>query len=173
MRYLVALLGIASLVFVACGSDDNGGGTPASGGSGGSGQGGTGQGGSGQGGSAGSSTSNGITPCGNFGGSAKQCIAGQYCQDETLSICANGCLSDTNCTSDQLCSKEASQNIGSCQAKPAGKDCAAFILKCKTCQPNATDAQCQQLCDAVSTACVDCVKDANCTDNTCDSVCGM
>jgi hypothetical protein len=167
MRYLLACLGLVSFIFAACGSDDPG--TPAAGSGGGNGVGGSGQAGTGGGGNP----SNGVTPCGNFPDQvAKSCIAGQYCEDEIFSKCANGCLSDTNCTSEQTCAKSAT-NVGSCQAKVAGKDCPAFVTKCKACEPTATDAKCQQLCDGVSTECVNCVKDANCTDTKCNALCGM
>ena len=47
-----------------------------------------------------------MTPCGNFPDfEPKSCQAGQYCSDEGFSECTNGCLSETNCTSSQVCVK--------------------------------------------------------------------
>lgn len=170
MRYYLACLGMASLLFVACGSDDSDP-VPAGQGQGGSGQGGSGQGGSGQAGTGGTAPSNGITPCGNFPDQQpKSCIAGQYCEDEIFSKCSDGCLSDTNCTSAQMCVKTGT-NVGSCQAKPAGKDCAAYIAKCNAC--GGTPQECsQQACDALSADCVACIVDSNCGQG-CESKCGL
>lgn len=67
--------------------------------------------------SGGSSDRTGVTPCGTFGGSAKSCQAGQYCSDETLSKCDSGCLSNTNCASDQTC-KKGDGNVGNCVNVP-------------------------------------------------------
>ena len=113
---------------------------------------------------------NGVTPCGNFGGSAKQCIAGQYCSDQTLSMCDLGCLSDTNCTSMQQCDKTgAGGQIGACHGK-VDKDCVTFVSKCKACNISFTDQQCQQMCTGVSPACVSCINTSNCG-TACTSLC--
>jgi hypothetical protein len=167
--YLLGVLAVASMLVVACGDDDSGGAAGA--GTGGSGGTASGQGGSGQAGTGGSSTSPGVTSCGNFPDQLpKTCIAGQYCEDEIVSKCTSGCLSEANCTDNQLCVK-TSGNVGDCQAKPSGKDCAAFLAKCTACGGG---AQCtQQMCDALSTECVNCVKDINCTDTKCDALCGF
>ena len=56
----------------------------------------------------------GYTECGRFLGGEK-CAPGQYCADPTFSECANGCLSDVNCASNQYCYKTAGQNVGICE----------------------------------------------------------
>jgi hypothetical protein len=130
--------------------------------------------GAGGGGSSGNNTStssggsNGTTPCGAVDGSPKQCIAGQYCKDETLSICDNGCLSNSNCASDQQCMKDSGANVGSCQGT-ATKDCATFITKCQACQGGSSCTQ--AFCDAASAECITCVNNSNCGQG-CDSACG-
>ncbi len=116
--------------------------------------------------------SNGVTACGNFGGSPKQCIAGQYCSDQTLSTCDLGCLSDVNCASNQQCDKTgAGGQIGGCHNKvPTEKDCVTFVSKCKACNTTLTDQQCQQMCTGVSAACVSCINTSNCG-TACTSLC--
>ncbi len=66
-------------------------------------------------GTSSSSGGNGQTECGNCTGSTNMCQAGQYCEDAILCICTEGCLSNTNCASDQVCNTAAGywENVGS------------------------------------------------------------
>lgn len=60
----------------------------------------------------------GFTACGNFmadRGTQNTCQPGQYCADDTFSTCSAGCLSDTNCASNQACVKDAGLQVGVCQ----------------------------------------------------------
>lgn len=57
------------------------------------------------------SQSRGFTSCG-----ASTCQPGQYCRDDILADCRNGCLSDLNCTDNQFCDK-GTTNDGVCQNK--------------------------------------------------------
>ena len=170
MRVAVLGFAITALAWSGCGGSDSGatGGSAAGGNEAGNSSGGS----AGEAGAAG--TSNGITSCGSFEGSPKQCIAGQYCSDETLSICDSGCLSNTNCTADQQCDKSSGGNVGVCQ-NVASKDCTAFVAKCKSCNPAANDAQCNTQCEQVSAACAACAVSANCSDvdMTCATPCGL
>jgi hypothetical protein len=56
----------------------------------------------------------GYTECGSFLG-GESCAPGQYCSDATFSECANGCLSDVNCASNQYCYKTSNQHVGICE----------------------------------------------------------
>lgn len=61
----------------------------------------------------------GYTACGTFfasHGEKNQCQPGSWCADATFSKCAPGCLSDQNCSGEQVCVKGAGQNLGTCQA---------------------------------------------------------
>jgi hypothetical protein len=62
----------------------------------------------------------GFTTCGL--GSVK-CQPGQYCDD--FQQCQNGCLSDVNCACNQVCSKPAGVNEGTCVAEPVDDDTGA------------------------------------------------
>lgn len=60
----------------------------------------------------------GYTACGTFfasHGEKNQCQPGSWCADATFSKCAPGCLSDQNCSGEQVCVKGAGQNLGTCQ----------------------------------------------------------
>jgi hypothetical protein len=120
-------------------------------------------------------TGNGVTPCGNFPDEMpKSCQAGQYCVDEILSDCSNGCLSDTNCTDDQLCVKESGEDVGSCQTEGTATTCEAVCEKLQACDPSVTDTQCNQFCSGVNDACRACVVEANCGDDeACLTECSM
>ena len=61
----------------------------------------------------------GKTDCGRFGGQAVSCEAGQYCADQVLNECAQGCTSDRNCDAAQVCVKASGQNVGVCQRSGA------------------------------------------------------
>ena len=56
----------------------------------------------------------GYTDCGSFLG-GESCAPGQYCEDATFSECANGCLSDVNCASNQYCYKSGAHQVGVCE----------------------------------------------------------
>ena len=65
-----------------------------------------------------SSPHSGYTPCGDFladHGTQNRCQPGQFCSDATFSSCSLGCLSDTNCSSDQVCLKDSVNQVGVCQ----------------------------------------------------------
>lgn len=60
----------------------------------------------------------GFTPCGDFlapPGEKVICHPNQYCADATFSDCATGCLSEYNCTENQICVKEPGEDVGSCE----------------------------------------------------------
>lgn len=60
----------------------------------------------------------GFTPCGDFlapPGERVICNPNQYCSDATFSECTTGCLSEYNCTENQVCVKEDGADVGSCQ----------------------------------------------------------
>lgn len=64
-------------------------------------------------------TYSGYTECGNFMagfGDDNECQPGSYCADATFSRCAPGCLSDQNCSPEQVCVKATGRNKGTCQA---------------------------------------------------------
>lgn len=46
------------------------------------------------------------------------CQPSQYCYSSFLGDCSGGCLSEENCTDNQICAKEAGENVGVCV--PAG-----------------------------------------------------
>ncbi len=56
----------------------------------------------------------GYTDCGTFFG-GETCQPGQYCVDPSWSECANGCLSDVNCASNQMCFKDSGRQVGVCE----------------------------------------------------------
>jgi len=115
---------------------------------------------------------NGITACGDFPDGPKSCQAGQYCSDQTFSRCEAGCLSDTNCASNQTCQKASGATTGSCQNKPTSTDCGPVcdrILPCETSLPRNT---CLQLCAGFNEACKQCILGANCNNpEACEAAC--
>ena len=61
----------------------------------------------------------GYTECGDFfapAGDVNTCQPGSFCSDATFSKCAPGCLSDQNCSPEQVCVKQHARNRGTCQA---------------------------------------------------------
>ena len=61
----------------------------------------------------------GYTACGDFfapDGDVNTCQPGSFCSNATFSKCAPGCLSDQNCSPEQLCIKDSGRNRGTCQA---------------------------------------------------------
>jgi hypothetical protein len=162
-----SLLPFLSFAFLACGPAGGGGGTGTS--------------------------VQGITACGDFGGSPKKCQPGQYCKDESLSMCENGCLSNVNCASDQYCDKSTGMTVGNCensqqQSQPDGgggaelAHCLAACDKAGACgyfTPGDV-IQCKDGCDKVSDvvrkALADCVDNKGCNSQlpTCfDPNCGQ
>lgn len=81
----------------------------------------------------------GTSQCGNV-----TCTAGQYCEDPIFSTCTNGCLTNSNCSSDQECVKDAGQNAGTCQNKTTSGTCPATpcgtgtVCSNGTCVPQTT-----------------------------------
>ncbi len=56
----------------------------------------------------------GFTPCGDFlapFGQSVTCHPNQYCANSTFSDCSIGCLSNYNCSHDQICYKKESLDI--------------------------------------------------------------
>lgn len=116
------------------------------------------------------------TSCGTV-----NCAVGQYCQDPTLAICQNGCLTDSNCASNQTCQKTAGATTGACVNKvvepptPTG-NCDAFCSKSMACNPSITAAQCEQVCAGLNDTCKSCIAGANCAslddETACQSECG-
>lgn len=117
--------------------------------------------------------SKGMTQCGSV-----VCQAGQYCNG--AGSCFNGCTSDANCLEGRVC-KDISPvtKEGTCSESttkptpttpPATKDCAGFIKKCNAC--GGGDNCTQAACDMFSSACVSCLADTNCTDESPFEKCG-
>lgn len=128
---------------------------------------GSGGGGPGSGGTSAGNEGGGQSACGLF-----QCEAGQHCSN---GACVNGCLTDGNCAAKQRCEDiDTTINVGTCRnvTQTPAKDCDAFCAKAVAC--NAPDADsCQQICAALSSACVVCASDANCSSSDCDEVCDL
>ena len=78
----------------------------------------------------------GFTGCGL--GSVK-CQPGQYCDD--FQQCQNGCLSDVNCACNQVCSKAAGVNEGTCTAKPVDDDTGTPMTGDATMDPTANPTE--------------------------------
>lgn len=131
------------LLFVACGSDDDGKGssTSSSGGTGTS---------SGGNGTSGGST--GEQACG-----LQTCRTGQYCKDSVLSTCENGCLGNQNCSADQACSIPAGTSVGTCAnnaskmdlGQPCGGDSGCKSGTCLL-ESGAASGICSQTCSLVT-----------------------
>lgn len=93
-------------------------------------------------------------------GSSK-CPAGQYCVAGTT--CTPGCTSDDDCGQNQSCGDvDAVTHVGACKDLPV-KDCDGFLKKCAACAGG--DRCTQQVCDALSADCVNCVANASCDDS--------
>lgn len=133
------------------------------------------------GGDDGGMAGNGMTDCGMFGDEAVVCQAGQYCQDQVLSTCVNGCLSNDNCTSEQTCEKESGEEVGTCQNVGAGgPSLEDFCSKLLTCDPSGTMEICETFYNGTNEDCHNCVVDGNCGDingdidgGSCDAACGI
>jgi len=114
------------------------------------------QAGAGTAGKAGSG-GNGSTPGGALCGTAK-CPAGQYCVDQVA--CTPGCTSNDDCGADQVCgSIDDVTHVGTCEDVPM-KDCAGYLKKCEACSGG--ELCTQQVCDALTLECVNCIASASC-----------
>lgn len=113
-------------------------------------------------GSGGSGNSTGGELCG-----AAKCPAGQYCVNGVS--CTPGCTSNNDCASNQTCANiDDVTHVGTCQ-NVATKDCAGYLTKCQAC--NGGELCTQQVCDAYSLECVNCIAASNCDDSG-DCPCG-
>ncbi len=125
--------------------------------------------------SSSSGGTSGVTSCGTFGNSAKSCQAGQYCKDETLSICENGCLSNNNCAADQTCDKTSGATVGNCvnKAPTTTTTCADLCKKGKACEPTLDVARCEGACTGLAEACKACLVSKACSapSSACDAEC--
>lgn len=102
----------------------------------------------------------GVTACGSFpDNQAKSCQAGQYCSDERISRCQDGCLSDNNCAGNQTCDKSGGSNTGTCLnvAPATTTSCADLCKKAKACNPQLDTAQCEGGCVGFTEECKACV----------------
>jgi hypothetical protein len=61
----------------------------------------------------------GYTPCNDFPEPRRGviCHPNQYCAGQHLAFCASGCLSEDNCTEEQVCVKQSGYNVGSCVSR--------------------------------------------------------
>lgn len=107
-------------------------------------------------GSGGSANSTGDELCGTA-----KCPAGQYCVNGVA--CTPGCTSNNDCASNQVCgSIDDVTHVGTCE-NVATKDCAGYLTKCQACQGG--ELCTQQVCDAYSLECVNCIAASNCDDS--------
>lgn len=126
-----------------------------------------------------SSTNNnnprGFTACG-----VATCQPGQYCYDELLADCRNGCLSDLNCTDNQVCDKGSidegiCQNVSNPNTNNNNNQTTDQIARCKTACEDAqgcglfdvaTTVECTAACGVLSDpqakALADCVDNEGC-----------
>lgn len=60
----------------------------------------------------------GYTPCNDAPDATEGviCTPNQYCGDQQLAWCFTGCLSDDNCSTEQICSKRPGRDVGTCIA---------------------------------------------------------
>lgn len=117
----------------------------------------------------------GLTPCGNFPDlDDKFCQPGQYCADQTFSDCQNGCLNDSNCASNQTCSKEAAANTGTCQNNAIEISCDDVCDRVLACDPVTPRNVCMQDCGGFNDECKTCLMDVNCNESSdCWEACGL
>jgi len=119
----------------------------------------------------------GVTDCTPPGLETVVCQAGQYCADAVFGECQNGCLSNDNCTSEQVCEKAGGMNVGSCQNTGSdGPTEEEFCTKLLACDPSGTAEECSQAYAGTNEACHQCIVDANCgdiLDGSCDEDCGL
>jgi len=124
----------------------------------------------------------GVTDCTPPGLDEVLCQAGQYCADQVLGLCENGCLSNTNCASDQECIKEDGEDVGTCQNTDTtttgaeGPTLEEFCDKALACDPSGTMAECEMIYNGTIAECHQCFVDSNCgdiVDGVCDEACGF
>lgn len=124
-------------------------------------------------------TADGVTDCTPPGLDEVVCQAGQYCADSVLGQCENGCLSNDNCTSEQVCDKADGENVGSCQNTEdtgSGPTEEEFCDKLLTCDMTGTMEQCSLIYTGTNEGCHQCIIDGNCGDvnnGSCDADCGF
>jgi hypothetical protein len=127
--------------------------------------------------STGGAEGDGVTDCTPPGLEKVVCQAGQYCADQVLAECENGCLSNDNCTSEQTCEKAEGEDVGTCQNMgSAGPTLDEFCMKLLTCDPSGTMDQCTTFYNGTNEGCHQCIMDGNCgdiNDGSCDSSCGI
>ena len=94
-----------------------------------------------------STQTRGFTSCGGV-----TCQPGQYCHDERFADCWNGCLSDLNCTDNQVCDK-ASSDEGVCQnvTPPNNNNTNTVTDEIARCKAACSDAQACGLLDVATT----------------------
>jgi hypothetical protein len=148
---LASGMGCAIILVLALGSGCSGGDDDDDGGESGEGGGG-GSGGSGAGGTGGS----GAPICGD-----SKCPAGQYCVAGVS--CMPGCTADENCADDQRCGNiDDVSHVGTCEDIPM-KDCPGYLEKCDAC--GGGELCTQQVCDAFSLDCINCVAESSCSES--------
>lgn len=131
--------------------------------------------GSGDGGGADDGSSD-CTPPG-FEDSPTICPGGQYCSDSTLAVCENGCLSNANCASDQVCELPDGESVGACANVQAAVPESEFCEKFVVCS-GADAAACNMFFAGTSSECHQCILEENCSDinafeGECDAECGF
>lgn len=101
------------------------------------------------------------------------CAPNQYCADQKLNWCFRGCLSDDNCSSEQICSKGHGDDVGTCitwdDARPIYDDLEPGYTKCGDERIPADFAICQpsQYCAIYreGSCASGCLSEDNCTEN--------
>ena len=120
----------------------------------------------------------GVSDCTPPGLEAVVCQAGQYCADSVFGQCENGCLSNDNCTSEQVCEKAEGMDVGTCQTTASGGPTVDEVCtKLLACDETGTMEQCSQFYDGTNEECHQCIVDSNCGDIifelVCDEACGF
>ncbi|MDI1450158.1 hypothetical protein [Polyangium sp. 6x1] len=112
----------------------------------------------------------GYTECGDV-----TCSPGQHCEQPSVSICEEGCLTDENCPTQQICDPNAStfrQCIGSSTTNPPPDSLAACKAACdhfQTCGLAADEtAKCRTDCEGLTEDQRAAI--ANCGDTACSSL---
>jgi len=134
---------------------------------------------------SGSAERTGRTPCGSFGEEEIFCNNNQYCADQVLNRCSEGCTSDQNCVEAQVCVKSGGDGVGACQNRQTDPVDPCTQITCQAgqvCQngacvtPNAcANVTCGQGESCVNGACVTqnacanvtCGQGESCVDGTC------
>ena len=117
----------------------------------------------------------GFTPCNELPGERDGiiCHPNQYCADPHLQWCHRGCLSDDNCSQEQICVKNRGSHLGSCLAIDAlPEEDPQLDPGYTTCGDPATPAR-YEIChpsqhcysDRDGTCAAGCLSELNCTDH--------